>query len=79
MDQRLDDLVARAYAAGEEVNRRTLLAALLLNADFSGEELRDILHRYRVAQVKDAPLQAVDANGQVLHFRRHKPGPRASG
>ena len=77
LDQRLDDLVERATDAGEKTNRRELLAALLLDAAYDGEDLGRLLRRYRTSSVRDAmlvPGEGVD--GDVIEFPRHKPGPR---
>lgn len=79
LDQRLDDLVALARSAGDRTNRKELLAALLLNAHPTGEELREILRRYRTASVREAPLALPEGSGNVLEFRNHRPGPRVSG
>jgi hypothetical protein len=78
LDQRLDDLLDRADAVGENTNRRELLAALLFDADPSGDELRDLLQRYRTALVREAPLGDVEVKGDVLLFRKHRPGPRTA-
>lgn len=74
LDQRLDDLVGRANDAGASTNRREALSALLLEADFSGPELAQLVVRYRTALVRDAPLEA--SSGDVLRFPSHRPGPR---
>ena len=79
LDQRLDDLVARARSAGDRTNRKELLAALLLDSDPTGDDLREILRRYRVAAVRDAPLALPNSSDNVLEFRHHRPGPRVSG
>lgn len=77
LDQRLDDLLDRADEAGERTNRRELLAAILLNADFTGDELSALLRAYRRAAVGDAPLAQRGANADVIEIRSHRPGPRA--
>lgn len=77
LDQRLDDLVDRAISDGlERTNRRELLAALLLAADFTGEELSDLIRGYRGATAGGAVLSRLEGEGDVIQFARHKPGPR---
>lgn len=74
LDQRLDALVERANDAGEKANRREVLAALLLAADPSGEQLGAMLRAFRTATVAEAILDADIAT--VFEFPVHKPGPR---
>ena len=76
LDQRLDDLVARADDAGASTNRRELIAALLLAADLTGTQLVEVVMTFRTALVKDAPLTPENHGVDVLEFRAHKPGPR---
>lgn len=76
LDKRLDDLVDRANASGENTSRRELLAALLLDADHTGEELGYLLRTYRTAAADQAPLEVDRDDGNVLSFEAHKPGPR---
>jgi hypothetical protein len=76
VDQRLDALVNRAELAGENTNRRELLAAAMLATDLDGDALGDRLRAYRRARVKDA-LMDTPVSGNVVHLDRHKPGPRA--
>jgi hypothetical protein len=79
LDRRLDQLVERANGAGERTNRRELLAALLLNADFTGEELSQLVRTFRLATVGDAVLRAGGgADDNVIEFLHHRPGPRTS-
>lgn len=47
VNERLDRLVAAGLAAGENVNRSHLLAALVVHADLSPEFVASILRAYR--------------------------------
>lgn len=77
VDQRLDDLVARAEVAGERTSRRELLAALALDLDMTGTELGEVLRRYRTCTVQAALLDTRgDDVENVVVLRRHPPGPR---
>ena len=78
LDQRLDDLMERANDAGANTTRRETLAALLLAADYSGDDLVVLIRRYRTATVKDAPLNLTVGLDNVLKFTSHKPGPRTA-
>ena len=78
LDQRVDDLVERANDAGGNTNRRELIAALLLAADYDGDALADLLKKYRTAAVRDAPLRPEAHGADVLDFAKHKPGPRTT-
>ncbi|MBF6271610.1 hypothetical protein IU436_30020 [Nocardia farcinica] len=54
VDQLLDALVARANEAGANCNRKELTAALVVESHaLAGDQLRDILVRYRQARVTD--------------------------
>lgn len=76
VDQRIDALLARATAAGERTNRKELVAALLANADLSGEELGQLLRRYRTSKVGEVLLDLDDSGTTVIHLVAQKPGPR---
>lgn len=76
LDMRLDQLVERAAEVGEKTNRRELLAALLLNADYTAEELSLMIRKFRLATVGDAVL---GADGEIIDFPHHRPGPRTAG
>lgn len=79
LDQRLDDLVVRAEAAGERTSRRELLSALVLAADMTGEDLGRVLRKYRTCTVRAALLDTSgDEEANVVELRRHRPGPRTS-
>jgi hypothetical protein len=75
ISKRLDVLVERAEAAGIRVYRKDLVAALILAAPDSSEELMELLVRYRRATASDA---AVDSHGtaDVLSLDRARPGRR---
>lgn len=54
VDKLLDELVQRANQAGAKCNRRELTAALVVAAhETSGDQLREVLVRYRQAKVED--------------------------
>jgi hypothetical protein len=74
VDQKLEDLLKAARAVGERTSRREIVAAIIAMADLSGEELSDLLRRYRLAQVGDV-LQPSDRSN-VVKFTQHGPGPR---
>lgn len=76
LDQRLDDLVLLANDSGAGTNRRETIAALLLAADLTGDELLEAIRRFRTAKVKDAPLTPGAHGASILEFRAHGPGPR---
>jgi hypothetical protein len=75
LDQRLDALVRRAEDAGERTTRREVLAALIAHADYSGEELGDLLRALRRARVGDVVLDA-EAHDNVVNLQSYRPGPR---
>lgn len=78
LDQRLDDLMERANDAGAGTNRRETIAAIVLAADYTPEELAELVKVYRTARVVDAPLNPVMTGDNVLEFRDHRPGPRTA-
>jgi hypothetical protein len=73
IDQRLDALMTRAIDAGERTTRRELLAAVILAAEPTGDELGLLLKNYRRATVGDALL---DVEPNNVAYISHKPGPR---
>lgn len=75
LSKRLDGLVLRAEAAGARVYRKDLVAALILAAPDTPEELLALFTRYRRARAVDAALADGDA-GEVLRLERAKPGRR---
>jgi hypothetical protein len=74
VDAKLEQLLDMARAAGERTSRREIVAAIIAQADFTGEELSDVLHRYRLARVGDV-LQSTDTSN-VVNFIHRRPGPR---
>jgi hypothetical protein len=77
VDQRIDALLARATAAGERTNRKELIAALLATAELSGDELGQLLRRYRMSKVGEVLLD-VAFNADIIQLMAHKPGPRTA-
>ncbi|MBN7560202.1 hypothetical protein [Mycobacteroides abscessus] len=75
VDQRIDALMSRAIGAGERTNRKELIGALLATFEMSGEELGELLRRYRRAKVYEVLLD-VDSSAEVIALVAHKPGPR---
>ncbi|EIU07583.1 hypothetical protein MA5S0422_0058 [Mycobacteroides abscessus 5S-0422] len=75
VDQRIDALMSRATEAGERTNRKELIAALLATADMTGEELGNLLRRYRRSKVAEVLLD-LDSSADVIPLVAHKPGPR---
>lgn len=73
---RLDQLVASARESGERTDRRELLAALLLDAAPSAEEMARLLRRVRQASNADAVRASVDAPSGTLTLPAPRPGPR---
>lgn len=76
LDQRLDALMARAIAAGERTNRSELLLALILDCDYTGEDLGQLLRRLRTSTSGEAVLDKPVPADNLLQFAEHKPGPR---
>lgn len=75
--------LTRRVAAGDpgplaaffrEVERK--LAALLLNADYTADELSRMIRKFRLATVGDAVL---GSDGDIIDFPHHRPGPRTAG
>jgi hypothetical protein len=75
LSRRLDGLVQRAEEAGARVYRKDLVAALILGAPDTPEELLALFTRYRRARAADAELGDGEA-GDVLRLERPKPGRR---
>jgi hypothetical protein len=74
VDAKLEELLNAARAVGERTSRREIVAAIIAMTEFTGEELSDLLHRYRLAHVGDV-LQPSDTSN-VVKFTQHGPGPR---
>ena len=77
VDAKLEELLKAARAVGERTSRREIVAAIIAMAAYSGEELSELLHNYRLAQVGDV-LQPSDTSN-VVKFTQHGPGPRRRG
>lgn len=75
LNARLDALVSRANAAGENTSRKELLAALILGAPEAGDDLGVAVRRYRTAKSGDAVVDGEDASA-FLDERAVRPGPR---
>jgi hypothetical protein len=75
LSKRLDLLVERTERAGARAYRKDILAALILAAPETPEELLDLFSRYRTATAGDASL-ADQPRSAVLRDHRHKPGRR---
>jgi hypothetical protein len=74
---RLDDLVDRANAAGENTNRKELIAAIILACNLDGSRLSTTLRKYRKSTVESAILNSSpDTHGQPIEVGAKKPGPR---
>jgi hypothetical protein len=72
---RVDELVALAVAEGERTTRKELVAALVLAAPESGEDLGKLLRSYRKGVARDALIN-VSKGENVVELRRPGPGPR---
>jgi hypothetical protein len=75
LSRRLDLLVERAERAGARAYRKDILAALILAAPESSEELLKLFTRYRKATAGEARL-ADEPRAAVLKLQRAKPGRR---
>jgi hypothetical protein len=72
---RVDQLVSLAVAEGERTTRKELVAALVLGAPESGDDLGRLLRAYRKSVARDALLN-VGRSENVVELRRPGPGPR---
>ena len=75
LNARLDDLVARAIAAGESTSRKELLAALVFEAPVDGDDLSAAIRRYRKATAMDAVPEGTPPQ-TILDRPMRRPGPR---
>ena len=75
LNARLDALVARAHAAGENTSRREVIAALVLQAPEAPELLVEAVRAYRSATADEA-IPAGDDPANILGDRRPRRGPR---
>jgi hypothetical protein len=77
VDAKLEDLLKAARDVGERTSRREIVAAMIAMAQLSGEQLSDLLRRYRLSRVGDV-LQPSDTSN-VVKFTQYGPGPRRRG
>lgn len=75
IDRRLDQLVERANAAGAGTRRTELLAAIVAGATASGDELLQLVVRWRRSSVREVVL-GVSAQADVVYLPRYRPGRR---
>lgn len=75
VDDRLEILVRAATAAGENVSRAQVLAALVATADTSPEAVAAAIHRYRLLEPAD--LESDRPDEALLPQVTHR-GPRRS-
>jgi hypothetical protein len=75
ISHRVDELVRLLEATGERTNRKELMASLILGAPAAGDELAQLVRRYRTAVVRDTLLDP-DRGGAVITVPIRKPGPR---
>lgn len=78
VDMKLERLLVSATDAGENTSRKEIVAALVAFASVDGNELGELLRRYRLAEVGGILPGESDGDGDadVLHFKARKPGPR---
>jgi hypothetical protein len=74
VDAKLEELLKAARSVGERTSRREIVAAIIAMANYSGEELSNLLRSYRLARVGEV-LQSSDTSN-VVKFTQHGPGPR---
>src|SRR3954453_7097711 len=75
LSHRLDALVELAESAGQNTNRRELVAALILAATESPGELARLVERYRTAPSTSVVVGDMEES-RFLGSRRAKSGPR---
>lgn len=75
LSKRLDRLVELAESAGARAYRKDLVAALILAAPESPEELLRLYMQYRTATAADAGI-GQEPDAAVLQLQRPKPGRR---
>ena len=76
ISERLDELVERANASGENTNRKELIAALILACNLDGAHLRSSLKRFRTSTVEAAVLNPSSEPPDSIEVGAKKPGPR---
>ena len=75
IDRRLDQLVELANEAGAGTSRTELLAAISAGVTTDGQELLQLVVRWRRSTVREVLLD-VDADAEVVYLPRHRPGRR---
>lgn len=75
LSERLDVLVAMAEGAGAATSRGELLAALILAAPESSDDLFELWRRYRRSVARDAVIEGLDPT-RLLRYQKHSPGRR---
>lgn len=75
MSDRVDALVRLVDGTGDRTNRKELIAALILGARPLGDDLAQLVRRYRAAVARDTLIDP-DSAGPVLALGTRKPGPR---
>jgi len=80
LHRRLDDLVDLAVAAGEPtaLSRAELVAALIFSAPEIGDQLREMLRRFRVAKVLETVVgrDSLATDSKVITLASRRPGRR---
>ena len=70
VDHRLVDLLQLVRATGSRASRGELLASLVVAAPADGEELAEMVRRYRTASAESITLRA-----EVVDLDERRPGP----
>jgi hypothetical protein len=73
IEAKLDVLLRRAEEAGERTNRKEVVAALISEFTGDGEDLSELLRRYRRITVRELLPQSENV---IDMTQRRKPGPR---
>jgi hypothetical protein len=77
VDAKLEELLKAVRAVGERTSRREIVAAIVAMSNFTGKELSDLLHEYRLAKVGQV-LRPSEASN-VVNFTQQASGPRRRG
>jgi hypothetical protein len=76
VEQRMNDLVDRALASGENTSKQELLAAIVCAFDPEDGAMDMALRQYRTAKAGDVSLRDPE-EGNVIRIDRHGPGRRS--
>ncbi|HVU60203.1 MAG TPA: hypothetical protein VHD58_00945 [Mycobacteriales bacterium] len=76
IDERLDQLLQQADAAGENTTRKELAAAVIATTSLTDAQLGKMLRQYRTMRV--AELLVAPTGSNVISISRKKPGRRTS-